>query len=143
MTVDSTEAEPAVAVPDSRLAHTPLAVLSLLACGALAGGSFAGTKGMLVAVAVLQALVFQTASADPDHEIKPGAKFTITFVSDQPGGVQLAANAWPANVRFRSKTDRLLDGTDDKDLTTYEIVNRGTPQAPIFDVLRVSRGTRT
>jgi hypothetical protein len=56
MTVDSTEAEPAVAVPDSRLAHTPLAVLSLLACGALAGGSFAGSKGMLVVVAVLQAV---------------------------------------------------------------------------------------
>jgi hypothetical protein len=56
VTVDSTEAAPAVPVPASRLAHIPLAVLSLLTCGALVGASYAGTIGMLVAVAVLQAV---------------------------------------------------------------------------------------
>ena len=56
MTVDSAEAVPTASVPASRLAHIPLAVMSLLACGALAGASYAGTIGMLVAVAVLQAV---------------------------------------------------------------------------------------
>ena len=96
-------------------------------------------------VAVLPQLVFNTATPNPDREVKRGARFEITFVADagQLGGIQLGPNAWPASVRFRSKTDRLLDGSDNTDLTTFELVNRGTPQQPEFDVVGVHRGSRT
>jgi hypothetical protein len=54
--VDSAEAVPAASVSASRFAHIPLAFLSLLACGALAGASYAGTIGVVVAVGALQAV---------------------------------------------------------------------------------------
>jgi hypothetical protein len=56
VSVDSPETAPAAAV-SRRSAHIPQAALSLLAGGGLAAGSSVGTTGLLVAVAVVQAVL--------------------------------------------------------------------------------------
>ncbi len=92
--------------------------------------------------AVLASITFTTAAADTDHEIKPGARFSITIKANasQTGGCGMSVGAFPASVKGLTASDELGCRFSADDSTTYVLEQVGTAGAPSFLCVGVFHG---
>lgn len=76
-------------------------------------------------------MTFNTVHPDPDLACKTGAVYHLHVLA--AGKIaQLAANAWPASVRFGSLADAFLSGATALSWDHYTLTNIGTSGAPLF-----------
>ena len=92
--------------------------------------------------AVLSSITFTTAAADTDHELKPGARFSITVKANaaQTGGCGMAVGAFPSSVKGLTASDELGCRYDANDSTTYVLEQVGTAGTPSFLCVGVFHG---